>query len=513
MSTPGCKGVSNGSDTAVKMLNGTDSLFRHRLQDVQLILLSVLALPLTTFALFVTLAIDRFRQHSALDIRRNQLASPEWRPRTILVTGVGMTKGLTLARLFYQAGHNVIGADFESHGALVCGRVSKSLSKFYSLRRPDKDAGVKPYSDDLLRIVAAEKVHLWVSCSGVASALEDGMIKERMGTETACKAIQFDVSTTQLLHEKDSFIQHAKDLGLKVPQTYKVTSLAAAESLLARARLDGKHKFLLKPTGVQDADRADMTLLPKGSHTDTISYLSRKHFSADSSWILQQFISGPEYCTHALVVDGQVKAFAACPSAELLMHYEALPTDSKLTQAMLEFTTTFASHHGKGFTGHLSFDFMMESDGSIYPIECNPRAHTAVVLFSDTPQLVDAYLSALEDAGVEDSGVKANELSDQHIQPDGDQKYYWVGHDVIELALAPLLSALTTLQLNRKLPSDLSRLLEHILWWRDGTFVSWDPAPWWWLYHVYWPMQFLHALSAGKKWSRVNVSTTKVFEC
>ncbi|KAG9590125.1 hypothetical protein KCU90_g14242, partial [Aureobasidium melanogenum] len=49
--------------------------------------------------------------------------------------------------------------------------------------------------------------------------------------------------------------------------------------------------------------------------------------------------------------------------------------------------------------------------------------------------------------------------------------------------------------------------------WKDGTYEIWDPLPAWWLYHVYWPFQFAKSLVTGFKWSRINVSTTKMFGC
>ena len=42
-----------------------------------------------------------------------------------------MAKGLRIARAFYQAGHRVIGADFEPYSIPVSGRVSKALANFY----------------------------------------------------------------------------------------------------------------------------------------------------------------------------------------------------------------------------------------------------------------------------------------------------------------------------------------------------------------------------------------------
>ncbi len=439
-----------------------------------------------------------------------------------------MSKGLTLARLLYEAGHNVIGADFESNGALVCGRVSKSLAKFHTFRSLKSKSASAPasYIQDLLRIVLEEQIDIWVSCSGVASALEDGEAKEIIEARTSCKAIQFDVATTQLLHEKDTFIDYTRSIGLTVPETHTIRSQLEAERALHNALPD--RKFIMKPIGMDDSNRGDMTLLPKTTVDETKRHLSKLKISHRSPWILQQFVNGPEFCTHALVVKGQVKAFVACPSAELLMHYRALPPDSRLSQAMLKFTRTFAARQGKDFTGHLSFDFLLSEVGAydsqseeaqaepaLYPIECNPRAHTSVVLFSRTPELAKAYVSLCEPANPSNGSVTSEDSSTIVITPLRTDKYYWIGHDLVELFLLPLLSLLTfqrDMSMERFV-ENLTTFLEHMLIWRDGTFARWDPAPWWWLYHVYWPKQFWNVLRFRKKWSRVNVSTTKIFEC
>lgn len=498
------------------MLNASHSRVQHGLRDAALIALSFLALPLDTLILLCVYALNLWSR-SDVELRRDaRRQNASFKPKNILVTGVGMTKGLSLARLFYEAGHNVTGADFEPQGALVCGRVSKSIKRFYKLERPNASAGSARYIEGLLEIVGREKIDLWVSCSGVASAVEDGEAQQVIEARTACRAIQFDVATTQMLHEKHTFIARAKKIGLTVPDTHTITSHDAVESALKDAPKG--RSYIMKPIGMDDSTRGDMTLLPKATKAQTTQHLAKLRISEKAPWILQQYIDGPEYCTHALVIRGQVKAFVACPSAELLMHYEALPPSSKLSQAMLDFTTTFADKHGENFTGHLSFDFMVnKSEASstkkpiLYPIECNPRAHTAVVLFTGTPELASTYLSLLSPESLSKIPGPENQ---EALTPHQPHAYFWLGHDLVEFLLLPLLNLLTGNTKPRpSLISSAKTFFVHLFYWRDGTFELWDPLPWWWLYHVYWPVMFWNALRAGKKWSRVNVSTTKMFQC
>ncbi|KAF2765161.1 hypothetical protein EJ03DRAFT_331207 [Teratosphaeria nubilosa] len=518
------------------MLDAHSPLLAHAAQNIALILLSLVFLPLDTFIVFWSYVTSFFLPSKEVQRRRDVRSphTPYFEPKTILVTGVGMTKGLALARIFYTAGHNVIGADFEHpYPPTAAGRTSRSLKAFYKLHRPGSGPEAQAaYTQSILDIVRKEKVHIWVSCSGVASAVEDGVAKEMVELVTDCKAVQFDVPTTKRLHEKHSFMDYTKSVGLPIPETHTVTSQMAATHILAKA---GDKRFILKYIGTDDAVRADMTLLPLSTQSQTKSHLAKLEISEERPWILQQYIRGPEFCTHALVIKGEVKAFVACPSSELLMHYRALPSDSALSRSMLRFTQEMALAAGSTFTGHLSFDFLVEHEDAekaardkgrnvkIYPIECNPRAHTAVCLFNETHEMVEkGYMTLLEpkkqstpSSRKNSTGGTPNGLAADPIFPvTPTKKCYWIGHDLVALVLLPLLSLFTP-----EGPSfagvfeHVLEFLEHVLFWRDGTFESWDPVPAWWLYHVYWPTQFAMALLLRKKWSRVNVSTTKMFMC
>lgn len=492
------------------------AVFQQRLKNVVLIILSLIFLPVNTFVL-VCASLSNKIFKSEVELQRDQIRSHAgFKPKTILVTGVGMSKGLALARSFYLAGHNVIGANCDP---FACGRVSKSLTKFFVLRKPTSRYGSSAYIEDLLSIIRKEGVDLWCSCSDVASAMDDAEAREVIEAKTSCKAVQFDVETIKRLHEKHNFIESTKSLGLTVPETHTIINRADAEEKLREAPA-GRH-FIMKPIGVDDANRGNMTLLPLDTKQKTKAHLERLEISKAKPWILQQYIDGPEYCTHSLIINGQIKAFTACKSAELLMHYVALPEISQLYQAMLDFTQTYVANEGVGFSGHLSFDFMIENTARtqddeknaapiLYPIECNPRVHTAVVLFNQTPGLSDAYLSLLEPT----SG-HANGNTNSIVTPAKTDKYFWVGHDLTELVLYPFYAFMTA-QAHGPIRNPLSGLLtftERLLTWHDGTFERWDPVPFWALYHIYWPVKFWNALKTGQPWSRINVSTTKMFGC
>lgn len=495
---------------AVMSTSSTPFYYRHVPKNILLLILSLITLPLSLAIVFLSFVYTRLNPPAKPLHPRDGDASR----KTILVTGVSMTKGLTIAQLLAQhTPHRIIGADTSP---LSPGRFSKSLSKFYRLTPPDGQ-DTEPYIDSLLEVIKSERVDLWVSCSSVVAAVEDGEVV-RLAEQAASglrefKAIQFREDLVEKLHEKDKFISFISSLGLRTPVSHRCTSTQEVLDVLLQPKIvdgagQGDKKWILKPIGVNDRARGNMmTLLPFPSAAQTTSYVKSLEISPSNPFQLQQYIDGREYCTYSLVIRGRVVAFCACPSSDLLMHYEALPPDSRLSRGMLAFTEKVAEDGGENFTGHLSFDFLANGEGEemeLYPIECNPRAHTAVVLFQDTPQLAGAYLSALGP----DSELDAREL----VVPRGPPRWrYWIGHDLVTLVILPLLDLLWGVAAPGYVFDSWAECYRHVVGWKEGAFAVWDPVPFLVLYHVYWPVQLAMCLLKGEKWSRVNVSTTKVF--
>lgn len=358
-----------------------------------------------------------------------------------------MSKGLALARIHYRAGHRVIGADFEPYRIPVCGRFSASIERFYRLSEPTAEGGPAEYIKELADIMEKENVDLWISCSGVAYAVTDAEAAEVLEKQTSCKIFQFGVTLTVTLHEKHSFIDNTRTIGLNVPNTHLVTSETEALAVLYpdKSRPTAEHQYIMKSVGLDNSLRADMTILPQPTLRETKAHIKRFNPTPFRPFVLQQYISGPEYCTHSLIVKGQVKAFVACPSASLLMHYNALPASSALSQAMLLYTSIYAKKTGSDMTGHFSIDFLVQEGiaekaeqrvgisaseikdlmNVIYPIECNPRAHTAVVTFADEAEdMAEAYLSILPDH--EPKGVSNGHHMESLVVPRPNVPGYYV---------------------------------------------------------------------------------------
>lgn len=480
------------------------SFWQHILQNVSLICLSIIFLPLDTFIVVLCLLYRPFGPY-------RKPHTPK--PKTILVSSLTMTKGLFLARAFYLAGHKVIGLDFKQCCIPSSGGYSIAVSKHREIQTPSND---EEYAEELKRIIKDEEIDLWVCVSGVATTMKDANAKRKIESETCCKVFQLKPETCEILDDKHRFIEKTKEIKLMAPKTKLVKSHDEALAFLCEKP---PKQYILKSIRLDDTSRADMTRYPRETMQETTDIISRFQITDDRPWIFQEFVDGKEYCTHAVVVRGRVKAFVVCPSSGLLLHYRGLPADSNHSKKILEFTEKYASGleeknptckrkpsgpEDRKITGQLSFDFIVkETDGKLqlYPIECNPRTHTAVVLFgTDAKRLAGCYLSLLDDPEAPPSDVYI---------PDSTVGFYWIGHDIVTLLFLPLLyiSDFSSLY------SNLKELIEHVLYWKDATFEVWDPVPFWLLYHVYWPGLFLRSIVKWEKWSRINVSTTKMFKC
>lgn len=521
----------------------------HYLQNILLITLCVLFTPLLTLIAILSTLISPFTAITQKIHQQRTQPSP-FRPRTVLVTGVGMSKGLCIARSFYRAGHNVIAADFEPYYIPSCGHFSIAIRKFYRLRKPcGGECDSRVYVREIVDIVQKEKIDLWVSCSGVASAMEDAQAAEVVERETSCLVVQFGVLVTGKLHEKYSFVRHMMDLGLNVPLTYRVHSLEEALRILyPETGAKDKNQFIMKPEMVDDSVRADMTILPQPTPSQTQSHIRKMNPSIKRPFVLQQYIAGKEYCTHSIILRGKIHAFICCASSDMLMHYRAVEPSSALAQAMLYYTTNYlykSSSSSSPITGHFSLDFLIHeqiaqkasrnlapSDAEIqilqrelFPIECNPRVHTAVILFSDKlEEMANTYINLLSTSNSNSSlntNTNKNTSSTQH--PPTTQEiilpslhaihkgYYWIGHDILTKFLLPICECITFQRGIHSLKREMMEFFNHISSWREGTYEIWDPWPAWCLYVVFLPGCLAVCIWERRWWSRCNVSTGKFF--
>jgi hypothetical protein len=182
--------------------------YSHVWKNVLLLALSAVCAPLSAALVLVGLAVSKLhgQRNATFSKEDKQHVAAARRRKTILVTGVSMTKSLTIARnLSQHTPHRIIGADIS---ALSPGRFSNAIAKYYRLDTPSGD-DAEPYIDSILSIIQREKVDLWISCSSVVAAVEDGQVvrlAEKQAKEQGRKfeAVQFREDVVEKFHEKDN---------------------------------------------------------------------------------------------------------------------------------------------------------------------------------------------------------------------------------------------------------------------------------------------------------------------
>ena len=211
-----------------------------------------------------------------------------------------------------------------------------------------------------------------------------------------------------------------------------------------------------------------------------------------------------EWCTHASVINGRLTSFVACPSNDMLMTYEN-GTFESIGKRAEEWTIDFLNRLSKDkdsegkarrLTGHFSFDFIIHSDnGELYPIECNARVHTAIIMLP-LSKIADCYTP-----------------SNTILRPKPNTSpRSWIYNDLTMRYLPLLLPSKTALGLlHPSLPAALTsaspttRPSEDPFVWRiDPTLVADDWVPFLVLWHVYWPSLLLIRWWKGVRWTRVS---------
>ena len=393
------------------------------------------------------------------------------RPKSILISGGKMTKALQLARLFHQAGHRVVLVESHSYW-LVGHRFSRAVDCFYTLPK----SGASDYEGALLDLIKREKIDVYVPVCSPASSLHDSRAIFKLAPH--CEVLHVHPDTILQLDDKFQFFEAAGRLQLAVPKSFLITDPQQVESFDFTKEV---RQFILKSIAYDPVRRLDMTKLPAASKQATADFVRSLPISKSNPWILQEFITGQEYCTHGTFRNGELRVHCCCKSSAFQINYQNV--DRPEIQAWV---SQFGS--GLGLTGQASFDFIEAADdGKTYAIECNPRTHSAITLFYNNPALANAYLG---DAALP-----------KPLTPASTSKpTYWIYHEVWRL--------LTHLHL----PRATAVRLRIIFSGKDAVFDWTDPLPFFMLHHWQIPLLLLRDLRERKGWLKIDFNIGKLVQ-
>lgn len=297
------------------------------------------------------------------------MTSQPKRKATVLFTGGRAPVTLELARIFSQAGHRVVVAESLS---LPLTRTSRSVARHY--RVPSPRFSPRAFSHALRDIVRRECVDMIIpTCEEVFHVAREA---ELLRPHTRVFVAPFP--TLRRLHSKWEFIRSAERAGLSVPHTERHTERA---TLLERVQ-NSTEGMVLKP----EFSRFATEVLIRPNARD----LKNLGVSPARPWVAQAYVEGKPVCSYAVAHEGKLAAYAAYGVVYTAGLASTIRFEPHRDPAVLRWVERFVA--AESFTGQIAFDFIVRPDGTVMPLECNPRATSGVHLFSDQTALAQAFL-------------------------------------------------------------------------------------------------------------------------
>lgn len=288
---------------------------------------------------------------------------------TVLITGARAPIALDLARSFNAAGHHAHLADSIRPWSARLARQAKG--RLHLL--PPPRFAFDRFAADLGRLVdTLDPAWIIPTCEEVFYVAEAGA---RHGF--AGRVFAPSPSLLRTLHSKFEFPAFARAHSVNAPNTTRVTSRDELEAWRTQTR-----DIVLKPEFSRFASHTRVR--PTFAEFDAIFP------TAEAPWVVQAFVPGQEICIWSASIAGEVVAFAAYQPLWRLGQSASFYFQADHDPALLDMTRKLAK--ATGANGQLSFDVIRGADGSITPIECNPRGISGIHLFDGDPRLAHAML-------------------------------------------------------------------------------------------------------------------------
>ena len=277
----------------------------------------------------------------------------------ILVTSSRMPYAVGMVRKLAEAGHTVYASDAYE---LAPGSHSKYLVGHFVTGSP-RDA-TEQFVDDVERIATENEIELIVPSFEEVFYLATQ--RDRLEKVTHLYAPPFEALAR--VHDKATFQALTDKLGIRTPKTLVARSddelhehIERFPRYFARAAFSRGGVALLTNTG------------PLAGHVA----IDDCHPTPESPWLVQEYVDGPMLCTYTTMHDGRATSHCTYRAPRQWEHSTAIAFESVDGTETLEIASTIAGD--LGYTGQMSLDFV-EDDGTLYMIECNPRATDGLLL-------------------------------------------------------------------------------------------------------------------------------------
>lgn len=394
-------------------------------------------------------------------------------PNNILITGAKMTKCLQLARLFHGAGHRVF--LLETHKYWLSGyRFSRAVTGFYTVPEPQMNA--EGYCQGILNIIKREKIDVFIPVSSPIASYYDSLAKKLIAP--LCECILFEPEITLQLDNKFTFTETVHKLGLSGLKSHLITD---PQQILNFDFAGDGSQYIVKSIAYDSCHRLDLTRLPLASTKEMEAFLEKLPISPENPWVMQEFIEGKEYCTHSTVKNRSIRLHRCSHSSPFQVNYQQVDNPA-IFQWIQQFVKAL------NLTGQISFDFIQTQDGTVYPIEFNPRTHSAITMFYNHPEAADAYL---------ENNPDKNKMPVEPLP--GSKPTYWLYHELWQL---------TKIRSWRQCKQWGGRLIEG----KDAIFQLDDPLPFLMVPHWQITLLLLKNLRRLKNWIKIDFNIGKLVE-
>ena len=180
-----------------------------------------------------------------------------------------------------------------------------------------------------------------------------------------------------MLHNKWLFNQQLVSYGFEAPKSFLITTKKDLE------KIPFPNSYVLKPCYSRAAYRV--------MKVDSLKSLANMQFDPSDPWIAQEWIEGKKFCTYGIAINGELKAHSVYPVQYAIKESSCLNFEAIKDPRILHWIQEFVKK--EKFTGNIAFDFIENSKGKLFAIECNPRGTSGIHLFKKEDRLHTAFFN------------------------------------------------------------------------------------------------------------------------
>ena len=273
--------------------------------------------------------------------------------KRILITGARAPAALDLMRSLSGPGIDIYAADSVRY---PLSRVSNKIKQYFFISSPNHN--VYLFMNDLKWIIEQYKIDVLIpTCEEIFFISK---YKECLEENCVVFCDSFDKLST--FHNKYKFLEAAKNCGVLLPKTQLIVNQSDLD------RVENVSEKVFKPIFSRFASNT----LIRPQRVD----LQKLSINLDTPWIAQEYISGDEYCTYSIAVNGKLQVHICYRPTYRAGLGSGIHFTPALNEKIRAFVSNFVVKHN--YNGQIAFDFMQAKDRNVYVLECNPRSTSGI---------------------------------------------------------------------------------------------------------------------------------------